>query len=258
MLVLGIDAAWTMNNPSGIALVECKGQTINLLALAASYPAFIGDPVQGPAPHLAQLCRIAGQNNPSQVQVIAADIPLAYTPITGRRKSDNAVSKAYGAKWAAVHSPTAARPGALSTEFVLQAQVLGFSLTTEGNQVPGPKLLEVYPHAAIIEMMQLSYRLPYKVTNRSKYNPSLSPAERWDAVLANMDQLYNELCNRIGGVADFLGRPSVLAANHNTRIAKGIEDMLDAIVCAWVGCCFLNKQITAYGDANSTIWVPRL
>ena len=40
-LVLGIDAAWTAHNPSGVALVQRAAEGWQCLALAPSYEAFL-------------------------------------------------------------------------------------------------------------------------------------------------------------------------------------------------------------------------
>ena len=49
VLVLGIDAAWTAHNPSGVALVQRATEGWECLALAPSYDAFlaiaIGEPI---------------------------------------------------------------------------------------------------------------------------------------------------------------------------------------------------------------------
>ncbi|MCM2500652.1 DUF429 domain-containing protein [Neorhizobium galegae] len=38
---------------------------------------------------------------------------------------------------------------------------------------------------------------------------------------------------------------------------EAFEDMLDAVVCAWIGACVLDGRARAYGDEASAIWVPR-
>lgn len=60
-------------------------------------------------------------------------------------------------------------------------------------------------------------RLPYKVARRQRYWPAASPAAR----------------------------------------LKGIEDALDAVVCAWVACEHLAGRTQPYGDRDATIWLPR-
>ena len=37
---------------------------------------------------------------------------------------------------------------------------------------------------------------------------------------------------------------------------KAYEDKLDAIVCAWVGVCALQKRAKPFGDDDSAIWIP--
>ncbi len=39
---------------------------------------------------------------------------------------------------------------------------------------------------------------------------------------------------------------------------KPYEDALDAVVCAWVGACYLNGTATAYpgDDPVAAIWIP--
>ena len=39
------------------------------------------------------------------------------------------------------------------------------------------------------------------------------------------------------------------------RALKRFEDTLDALVCAWVGACYLAGHAECYGDAAAAIWV---
>jgi predicted RNase H-like nuclease len=38
---------------------------------------------------------------------------------------------------------------------------------------------------------------------------------------------------------------------------KAIEDMIDALVCAWVAVKFLDGATDCFGDDIAAIWVPR-
>ncbi len=62
------------------------------------------------------------------------------------------------------------------------------------------------------------------------------------------------LDTRVAGVAAAL---PALAADASGVARKAQEDMIDAIVCAWVGITALAGDAEAYGDADSAIWVPR-
>jgi predicted RNase H-like nuclease len=107
MRVLGIDAAWTLGQPSGVALIAKSAGVWRLLAAAPSYEIYrsrsdgsaVPDPRArgGPADaeHLLLTSHtLAG----AAVDLVAIDIPLARTAITTRRLADNAASRAYGAR----------------------------------------------------------------------------------------------------------------------------------------------------------------
>jgi len=113
-IVLGIDAAWTANQPSGVALVRGRGASWQCLALAPSYASFATQvdwqqrPVGGVLDEsalLATCVRIAG----APPDVIAIDMPLSTQAITCRRVADDAIASAYGARGLGTHSPNATR-----------------------------------------------------------------------------------------------------------------------------------------------------
>ena len=37
---------------------------------------------------------------------------------------------------------------------------------------------------------------------------------------------------------------------------KPVEDMLDALICAWIGIEHLEGRTAGLGDATAAIWVP--
>jgi hypothetical protein len=105
-LVLGIDAAWTATQPSGVALVASQGSTWRCVAVAPSYAAFDhlsrgtaldwADRPRGELPVAASLVaaveRLAGR----PPDVIAIDMPLSHRPIVARRAADAAVHRRGG------------------------------------------------------------------------------------------------------------------------------------------------------------------
>jgi len=105
--VLGIDAAWTLTQPSGFAAAVRSGSSWRLCGVADSYQRFycLTDSrlapemkPSGSAVNAAQLLATACQLCRASIELVAVDMPLARTPIRGRRASDNAVSRAYGAR----------------------------------------------------------------------------------------------------------------------------------------------------------------
>ena len=93
--VLGIDAAWSAHNPSGVALVQRATEGWECLALAPSYEAFLAlaasqpwdqnRKAQGSEPDPAALLAACQQLAGQPVDCVSVDMPLATTPITSRR-----------------------------------------------------------------------------------------------------------------------------------------------------------------------------
>ena len=261
--VLGIDAAWTPHNPSGVALVEETASGWRLVAVSPSYGRFValaGGPQFEPlvakearpdAAALLEACRRLTGRGPD---LIAVDMPLSRLPITGRRASDTQVSQAYGARKCATHSPSALRPGKISDRLREDLERCGYSLWT----VPAPPskmlgLIEVYPHPALVELTGAPERLKYKAGKIGNYWRDLEAAERRERLFGIWDRIVSALEKEIHGVQGKL--PNVAQGDRGAAL-KAFEDALDAVVCAWVGVCVLEGRAKAYGDADSAIWVP--
>lgn len=258
-VVLGIDAAWTEREPSGVALIIDDGTGWRLHEVAASYAEFLRDRTElsrilrhrGTMPDPGALISAAAAKAGAGIDLVAVDMPLATVPIAGRRLSDNLISSAYGARHASTHTPSSARPGKISDELREGFGRLGLPLatTTLGNR----SLIEVYPHPALIELATAERRLPYKVSKIRKYWPDQTPDMRRHSLFEVWKGIVNLLDGQIRGVAALLPSPSFGALGHEM---KAYEDGLDAVVCAWVGACALDKRAMAYGDETSAIWVP--
>jgi predicted RNase H-like nuclease len=274
-LILGIDAAWTTTSSSGIALVlVTTGHTPQLLRVARTCSEFTSDrileardwlstPLPGGPLKIDQLLNTIEKNACALPSVIVLDIPLSPLPICGRRTADNAISKAYAKQWAGTHTPSKARPGPVSAALYRQLTGAGYSWV----DVFKPRHLsehiryffETYPHPVIVDMLGLEKRLCYKVAKRGRYWPNLTPDERWRNVASELDRLHSVLASRIGGLADKMPKAcAILSAVPKSKgvVFKGIEDVLDAVVCASVGCEFLAGRVVAFGDQYSAIWVP--
>ena len=143
---------------------------------------------------LASAARLCGRD----VQLAAIDMPLAYTPICGRRTSDNDLSRAYGARKCGTHTPSVTRPGTLSTLLREAFDLAGYPLLT----TPQPRgLIEVYPHPALVELAQASMRLPYKVSKVKSYWPSATPSERRTHLFAQWTLIEDLLERELSGIA---------------------------------------------------------
>ena len=275
-LVLGIDASWSSKNASGIALLEVyPGQKPKLLRVARSSEEFgnnadiisenwLASPTSRGGLNLGEILDETVRCSGRTPDVIALDIPLSPKPINGRRTADDSISSKYGRKWAGTHTPTGETLSKVSNKIFRQLSSVGYRWINANeaffSKTQKACFIEVYPHPAIIEMLDLDKRLPYKVAKRSNYWPNSTASERWIKVALELDKLHSGLATRIKGINDKILKASeIIKAVSRPRgvLLKGLEDALDAIVCAWVGSEFLAGRTEAFGDQDSTIWIPR-
>jgi predicted RNase H-like nuclease len=104
-------------------------------------------------------------------------------------------------------------------------------------------LIEVFPHAAVIELLGADYRVPYKLSRASQYWPELDVVARRRKLLRQWSAIRRALMSKIDGIA-----------LPPARAEKRYEDALDALVCAWIGTQYLEKRVCAYGDDFAAVW----
>ena len=264
--VLGIDAAWTAHQPSGIALVQNTATGWSCLAIAPNYEAFIdqasGQPwdheqkATGSKPDPAALLKASKQLDGAEVSCISVDMPLATSPITSRRAADTAISSRFGTKGCAVHSPSAERPGAIADQLRADFAALGYPLHTSGREQTTPALIECYPHVALLALLKQDYRVPYKVSRSGKYwkAEKLTRRERIERLLKQFQEIKDGLNKHISGIPDFIPEPSEVSTLASL---KPVEDMLDGLICAWIGIEHLEGRTVGLGDHTAAIWIPQ-
>lgn len=257
--VLGIDAAWSDRNPSGICLLSLDGDRVELERIGASFEQFEKNAFSfekkpnGQCLDIGRLLSICNEN----VELIAIDMPISNGYITGRRSCDNEIAKAYGARGASTHSPTKNMPGLIALNIMNEAKKEGFVLEQSTKPLRSKTIFEVYPHTAIIEYFNLSYRLAYKVGKRSSYKEwvNLTKEEKTMKLVDNLNFLLKGLSSRILNLHDFI-KPISATINYKLWQLKAYEDCIDAVLCALVGVDHLTGKTKGYGDSEGSIWVP--
>jgi predicted RNase H-like nuclease len=264
-LVLGIDAAWTATEPSGVALVVTQNGTPSCLAVAPSYAEFSAQAAGGATgwsaagfagclPDIAHLLaaarRIAGQ----PVDLVAIDMPVSKQSFCSRRPADDHVSQEFGSRWCAAHTPSAARPGRLGLDLTAAFLQEGYGVQAAGDAWSGTQgLIEVYPHTALLSLLSRSKRVPYKVSKSSRYWPGKTVPEKISLLLQEFREILDALERRLGKLPLELPREGTVG--KLSRL-KPYEDALDALVSAWMGLEYLAGRATALGDAHAAVWCP--
>ena len=135
--VLGIDAAWSTNHRSGVALAVEDETGWRLVAADSCYSDFLARPsgpsIKSPAagnltPAPARLISTCVRLCGVAPTVVAVDMPLSRETIDGRRVSDTEVSRAFGAKQCATHSPSEKRPGDVSHKLRADFEATGYHM----------------------------------------------------------------------------------------------------------------------------------
>jgi predicted RNase H-like nuclease len=263
--ILGIDAAWTAAQPSGVALIQRHYGRWRCLAAAPSYPSFellaravACDWSQGGEAGQADVGRLiaaaehlAGES----LGVAAVDMPVSTADITGRRAADREVSRRFGSRGCSTHSPSPLRPGQLGAALAQQFMVAGFDMATTATAPGTPRrLVEVYPHPALLALLGRDMRVPYKVSKSCSYWPGARIEVRIARLLAEFEAILDGLAVHIDGISVPLPRPQDV---ETLSSLKRYEDAIDALVCCWVGSQYLDGLAVALGDETAAIWCPR-
>lgn len=264
--VLGIDAAWSLGQPSGVALLSEGKKNWEAVAAAPSYETFLqvasGGQVDWTGSHrghqpdpaaLVGACKaLLGAS--AELVVVAVDMPLSHSTIVGRRRADDSISRTFGGRWCSTHSPSLRRPGLIGESLRKGFEQEGFPLAVK--EVLFPALIEVYPHPALLQLLRLEERFKYKVAKRGRLWKDESSEQRLVNVLSAQRKITQALCERGVSVgAGLLPLPKSGAVVSPSRL-KAFEDTVDALVSAWVAVEYLSGRCRSYGDSDAAIWVP--
>ena len=251
--ILGIDAAWTPEGSSGVALIRETGSgRWECVAVEAGYSAFLGRLDLGGQVPARQLIQIAEQRAKTPVSLVVADIPLSRGPITGLRHADREVGRRFGAYGCAAYTPSPTLPGPVSEHFRDGFEECGFRLATRAGHLLPRALIETYPHPALLSLLNADYRVRYKVHNTKKYWRDADIPTRMVNLLRVLREIWSKLSESIDEISFEIPEFSQSFAG-----LKQIEDKIDALVCAWVGIQSLDGKDEPIGDESAAIWLPR-
>jgi predicted RNase H-like nuclease len=203
---LGIDLAWSANNPSGVCALSSDGHVVDEGTLVTDAD-------------LLQWIRV----HSAASATLAVDAPLLVPNEDGRRPCENEVSAVYGSRHAGPHS--ANRALMTRVNGTIRGEDLAAELEPDGFGDPWSGrhrvMMEVFPHPALIEMFDLPRRLAYKKGRVAARRVELRELDRLLVSLAGADP-----------PARF--EPLGIDDTVRGRALKSTEDLLDARVCAWV------------------------
>ncbi|MGY0537986.1 DUF429 domain-containing protein [Nocardioides sp. YJ-D4] len=240
MYFLGVDLAWGVRRPTGVAVLDEDGRLVHVSAAKTD-----DEIVAAVEPYVGDDC------------LVAFDAPLIVTNPTGNRPAEAALNKDFARFDAGAHPSNTSKP-----EFSEQprgariAARLGLDMNPRSGR--RRRAIEVYPHPATVALFRLGRTLKYKHKSGR-----------------DIDQLRAELITLLGlleGLAS--ADPPLLLDNpswHALRTAaesavrkselRTVEDQVDAVLAAYVGLFATRApdRTTTYGDfATGYIVTPTL
>ncbi len=168
---------------------------------------------------------------PGEPGLIAVDAPTLIPNATGMRQPDRLAHQYFGRYHAGCYPANQGRPFAARTVAVGEyLEALGFAHAPAIRpQQPGRYQIEVFPHAAIVELFRLERILKYKKGPLAGRRLEL---QRLQLLLA--EQLPHQEPALVWGPELPWELRWDLAACRGREL-KDIEDRLDSLVCAYVG-----------------------
>jgi predicted RNase H-like nuclease len=238
--VIGVDLAWGARNDSGVCAVE-DGRVLDSACLKSD------DDIE------AWIRRWAADE-----LLVAFDAPLIVRNRDGRRACESVIASAFAAEHAGPY------PGNLT---LLRGDVRAHRLAGRLKLAITPSALrrrplraaiEVYPHPALVVLLERAERLPYKAKQ------GRAP-----------DVRYAALCELLHGLERFKRGDPPLDVTTSPRwtdlvtrcharpsgiTLKRLEDELDAYVCAYIGWYHLawagRRSLTVGDGTHGYIVVP--
>ena len=232
---IGVDLAWRGEKASAAAVLRGERHSARLIELRpltsfSTVVPFIERHARPPA-------------------VVAIDAPLIIRNQEGQRPCETRVSECYGDRHASCHTTNLRLyPDAVSVRLASELWSLGFR---HAPDVADPKnglvMLEVYPHAALVELFQLPSILRNKKGTVAKRRCGLRELQQ----LLTQLSLFNPPLQCTVELSEFLTKD--VDSLRGTGL-KAYEDGLDAIVCAYIAYYYwfhFPAGARLFGDVDS-------
>ncbi|MBM9463785.1 DUF429 domain-containing protein [Aeromicrobium sp. YIM 150415] len=223
---VGVDLAWGERGRTGLAALDGSGALVDTASVRTDD-------------------EIDAWLAPRDLAVVAVDAPLLVPNETGMRSGEAEVTSAFGRYGAGCHATNRGRPWFDPPRGELLARRHGW--TTDPRRVEGVVCVEVYPHAALVGLFALPYRLAYKRGRGRMIDERREEFSRLLGLLESVRRLRlmsSPVWARL--------RTAVEGARRQVDLDR-VEDEIDAIVCADLAWRWRHEAGTlrVYGDPSA-------
>lgn len=238
---LGVDLAWAPRNRTGLAALDEGGRLLDLAQRRTDdeITTWLRPWTEGPC-------------------LVGVDAPLVVANPTGSRPCERELNAVFARYDAGAHPANTGRPVfADGPRGPRLAERLGLDIDPDTSS--DRRAIEVYPHPATVALFRLGRTLKYKHKagrDLAALRGALQQLLRHLESLADADPPL--VLDRSSAWAELVGE--VAAADRKSRL-RAVEDMVDAVVCAYVALLFGRDRgrTRVFGDlATGYIVTPAL
>ena len=240
MYFVGVDLAWGVRNPTGVAVVDARGRLVQVGAFRDD-----ADVLAAVRPYVQDDC------------LVAFDAPLVVTNPTGQRPAETVFNRDFRKFEAGAHPVNTGKPEfANGPRAGRLARTLGLDIDPRSPATR--RAIEVYPHSATVALFRLPRTLKYKAKPGRDLGQLKSELLR---LMDGVDGLAHAPVPLLVAGAEWAGlRQQVLTAQRKCDLRRA-EDPIDAVICAYVALYAARRpsDVTIYGDvATGCIVTPTL
>lgn len=241
MHFVGLDLAWGLKNPTGVAVLDESGALCHASAVRTD-------------DEIVALVRSAAPGD----CVVGIDAPLIVVNAKGSRPAERALGRDFAAYEAGAHpSNTGNLAFADGTRGARIAGLLALDMNPDSRS--RRRAIEVYPHPASVALFRLGQSLKYK------NKPGRTVDELQGELLALVRLLESletaQPALRLKQSEHWQGLVDVVQQATRKAQLRRAEDPIDAVVCAYVALLAHQapERVTTYGDfATGYIVTPTL
>lgn len=217
MHFIGVDLAWSDRNTSAIAVIYAEDASGRLIHGEEN--------LQSDDEIISFISQIAG----TQPALVAIDAPLIVPNLTGSRPCDREVTRLFGRYHAGTLPANRNRFGGKVRGEEIVHQLVTRNFTHSPNlarQAKVRQVIEVYPHPATVVLFNLSRILKYKARKGRKLEERQKELTKLQGLIASLNQATPSLQ---------IDKPVFRSpASLASKAFKDHEDLLDAIICAYI------------------------
>jgi predicted RNase H-like nuclease len=230
---VGVDLAWGQRNRTGLAALAADGTLADLTEVRTD----------------DEIAEWIGRYSTGRC-VVSFDAPLIVNNPTGRRPCEAELGRLFGRYDAGAHPSSLARPeftdGGRANRLAAR-----LALDVDPASTAPRRAIEVYPHPASIALFDLPSTIKYKHKpgrDLDHLRKELLRLMELIEALARADVPLRVRGHQRWGTI----RETVEAASRKADLKK-VEDMVDAVLCAYVGLYSVRRPelTTTFGDVTT-------